>query len=105
MQGTEKDRGMPDPGKSGSKRGSGVKIELLKIADCPNAEAARKVLTETLEDLGRAEHIEEIEVADSAQAAALRFPGSPTIRIDNLDVETVGLQPDDFALSCRMYAI
>jgi hypothetical protein len=82
-----------------------VKVELLKIADCPNAAAARKLLAETLRDLGRSERVQEIEVSNSTLATAVRFPGSPTIRINDLDIETARHQKGDFGLSCRMYPV
>jgi len=40
------------------------------------------------ETLGLPEEISEIEVCDSAQVAELALPGSPTIRLDDKDVET-----------------
>ena len=57
-----------------------MKLELLHIADCPNTDATRRLLNETLQELGLADDIQEVEVSDSSQAEALSFPGSPTIR-------------------------
>jgi hypothetical protein len=49
------------------------------------------------------EKVHEVLVSDQAMAAALKFPGSPTIRINGRDV--AGHSPDQpFALSCRLYA-
>jgi hypothetical protein len=82
-----------------------MKIELLHIADCPNTEAARGLLIEALRELRLSEEISEIEVCDSAQAEALAFAGSPTIRVDGKDVETTLPSQDSYALSCRTYVI
>jgi hypothetical protein len=82
-----------------------MKLELLHIGDCPNTEAARRLLNETLRELGLTEEIREIEVSDSSQAQALSFLGSPTIRIDGIDVETGMLRPNRHGLSCRIYMI
>jgi hypothetical protein len=45
--------------------------------------------------------IREIAITDEATARALRFPGSPTIRIDGLDAEPVNDQ--SFGIACRLY--
>jgi hypothetical protein len=82
-----------------------MKIDLLHIADCPNIEAARRLLKEALRELGLPEEVSEIEVCDSAQAEALAFPGSPTIRVDDKDVETSLPGQGTYGLSCRTYVI
>src|SRR5260370_29137890 len=96
---------MPDPGQSGGQQRRHMKIELLHIADCPNTEAARRLLKEALRELGLPEEISEIEVCDSALAEALAFPGSPTVRVDDKDVETTVPGEGSCGLSCRMYLI
>jgi hypothetical protein len=82
-----------------------MKIELLHIANCPNTEAARRLLKETLRELSLPEEIQEIEVSDSSQAEALGFPGSPTIRVDDEDVDTTLPRQNNYGLSCRTYMI
>ena len=49
--------------------------------------------------------IQEIEVFDGAQAEALAFPGSPTIRVDGKDVEPDSASRLAYGLSCRTYEI
>jgi hypothetical protein len=80
-----------------------MKVELLHIADCPSADAARGLLKQTLQELGLLEEISEIEVSDSAQAEALAFLGSPTIRVDGRDVETMLPGQLIYGLACRTY--
>ena len=82
-----------------------MKIELLHIADCPNIDAVRRLLKEALRELGLPEAISEIEVCDSAQAEALAFPGSPTVRVDGKDVETTFPAQGGYGLACRTYVI
>lgn len=62
------------------------------------------MLRETLCERGLPEEIFEMEVTDSAQAEALGFLGSPTIRIDGNDIETLPKQ-SQFGLSCRTYLV
>jgi hypothetical protein len=82
-----------------------MNVELLHIAECPNTQGARCLLKNTLQELGLPAEIREIEVTDSAQAEALRFPGSPTIRIDGIDVEAASPRQESYGLSCRAYLI
>jgi hypothetical protein len=42
------------------------------------------------------------EVRTDEEAEALRFPGSPTIRVDGRDVDPVGAEARP-ALTCRIY--
>ena len=44
------------------------------------------------------------EVHTHEQAEALRFPGSPTIRVDGRDVDPVGAEAPP-ALACRIYRL
>src|SRR6516225_9782779 len=81
-----------------------MKLELLHIADCPNIEATGRLLNQSLRERGLVEEIREIEVSDSSQAEALSFRGSPTIRVDGIDVEA-GLPRNSNGLSCRIYII
>ena len=72
--------------------------------DCPNTDPARMLLRETLLELGQADEIAEVEVSDPAQADALNFPGSPTIRVNGIDVDNLTRQ-NSYGLSCRTYLI
>lgn len=82
-----------------------MKVELLHIADCPNIDAARQLLKASLRELGLREEISEVKVCDSAQAEALAFPGSPTIRVDGKDVEETFPALGGYGLACRTYVI
>ncbi|SRR5260370_41463036 len=82
-----------------------MKIELIHIADCRNIDTARRLLKEALRELGLPDEISEIEVSNSAQAEELEFPGSPTIRVDDKDVEATLPGEGSCGLSCRMYVI
>ena len=64
-----------------------MRLELLYTPGCPNLPKARVLLRETLQSLGLDLSPREIEVSDPGQAQAEAFPGSPTIRIDGLDIE------------------
>jgi hypothetical protein len=79
-----------------------MQIELLYWDGCPSHPEALELLEETLRCHGVAADVEVREVVTEADAAALRFPGSPTIRIDGCDVDPAGADSPP-ALTCRIY--
>ena len=44
-----------------------------------------------------------MEVTAEAEAERLRFPGSPTIRVDGADIDPGGAEDQQFGLTCRVY--
>jgi hypothetical protein len=60
------------------------------------------MLEEALAKHGIDAPIEMREVRSDEEAEALRFPGSPTIRIDGRDVDPAGATARP-ALTCRIY--
>ena len=78
------------------------KIELLYWDGCPSHPEAGALLEEVLEEKGVDADVELLEVRSDAEAAELRFPGSPTIRIDGRDVDPAGADAPP-ALTCRIY--
>ncbi len=80
-----------------------MKVELLYIAECPNYRQAARALRETLLECGFHDEVSEIEVTDSAQAQALAFIGSPSIRIGGRDIEPTVSRERHYGLSCRTY--
>jgi len=77
-------------------------IELLFWEGCPSHPEAKALLEQVLAELGRDDQIVMTEVRSDEEAERLRFPGSPTIRIDgnDVDLEGAGSRP---ALTCRIY--
>ena len=79
-----------------------MRAELLWWAGCPSTERARELLAEALERKGLdPEAIEMREVQTEAEASAEGFVGSPTIRIDGVEVAPEPGEPA--GLSCRIY--
>lgn len=77
-------------------------IEFFYWRECPSYERALELLRETMHELGIGEDkLTTHEVFDDAEAVALGFPGSPTIRINGKDVQDPGDNP--VGLSCRLY--
>lgn len=76
-------------------------IELLYVPGCLNHETALDRLKQVLQSQSLVVPICEVAVQDEAMAQSLRFPGSPTIRVNNQDVEPEGA--GEPALACRLY--
>lgn len=78
------------------------RIELLFWEGCPSHPEARALLEEVLESRGIAATVELREVKTDEDAARLRFPGSPTVRVSGRDVDLAGADGPP-ALTCRIY--
>jgi hypothetical protein len=76
-------------------------IEVLYTEGCPHRESALNRVKAVLRELGLPEDVIEVRVADPNMAYRIGFPGSPTVRIDGLDVEPASSAGAAFA--CRTY--
>jgi hypothetical protein len=80
-----------------------MKIEVLYFEGCPNHVPAMEMPRETLNSIGCEDEIHEVEVRTQAEAEAIRFVGSPSIRINGSDIEPWARTAKSFGLSCRTY--
>ncbi len=81
-----------------------MRIEILYVEGCPHLDLARERLCCALQALGSEDAVTEIPVTDAAAASRLGFLGSPSIRIDGVDIEPTSRRGKTFGLSCRTYA-
>jgi hypothetical protein len=79
------------------------RVEILHVGGCPHHEPARARVERLARELRIEPEIRLIEVVDPQAAVALRFLGSPTVRIEGVDVEPGAEARRDFALACRVY--
>ncbi len=80
-----------------------MRVEVLYFEDCPNhAPTVQRVRAE-LVSRGLPKEIEEVEIHNQAEAAALGFLGSPSVRINGLDIEEEARNLKSFGMSCRTY--
>ena len=76
-------------------------VELLYFDGCPSHERLLPVVA-GLADQARAElRLRRIETPEQAEAE--RFLGSPSVRIDGVDVDPGATGREDFGLKCRLY--
>ena len=79
-----------------------MQVEFLYWEGCPSHPEALELLREALAERGLEAEVEVREVHTQEEAEALRFPGSPTIRVDGRDVDAAGAGSRP-ALTCRIY--
>jgi hypothetical protein len=80
-----------------------MKVEVLYFKDCPNHLPTVERVRETLQIMGLVNEIREIEVDTYAKAEATAFLGSPSVRINDADIEPSARGAKGFGLSCRTY--
>ncbi|MDG6996580.1 MAG: DUF2703 domain-containing protein [Nitrososphaerota archaeon] len=80
-----------------------MKIELLYFDGCPTYGKALKDLEEVVAELGVDTRPTLIKVESDEDAVRLQFLGSPTIRINGVDIEQPLSLATQFGLSCRIY--
>ena len=79
-----------------------MKIEILYFDGCPSHELADRRVREVLEEMAVDAELVRINVKDQATAIEVRFPGSPTVRINGEDVVPVP-SGEPHSMRCRVY--
>lgn len=80
-----------------------MKVELFVSPSCPHRDAALQIVEAALAESGEAGTPDVTSISDYDVAKARRFFGSPTVRVDGVDVEYGDREPEEFTTSCRYY--
>ena len=80
-----------------------MKVELYVSPSCSHKDQARAIVDEAIAESGQAADVEVISIGEYEEAKAKRFFGSPTVRVNDMDVEYGDREPEEFATSCRFY--
>jgi hypothetical protein len=64
-----------------------VEIEILMSPGCSHGQRTSELVAEVVREHAPGADVEAIVVATPADAARLAFPGSPTVRVNGIDVE------------------
>ncbi len=80
-----------------------MKVEVLYFSGCPTYRETEALIEAVLRSQGVAAQVELLEVKTPEEATRLRFLGSPSIRVDGLDIDPVARTSADFGLKCRIY--
>jgi hypothetical protein len=80
-----------------------MKVEVLYFEGCPNHVPTVERVRDALQSENETADIEEIEVRTPAEAESLGFLGSPSVRINGLDIELEARGLTSYGFSCRTY--
>ncbi len=80
-----------------------MKIELFYFDGCLAYQTALKHLEEVIKEKKLDAGVEMIKIESDEQALRDRFLGSPSIRINGLDIEPGVEKIKDFSMRCRLY--
>ena len=75
-----------------------MKIEVLYIEGCCNYRSVVVMAQEVVQELDVNADIEEVQVRSASEAERLRFVGSPSVRVDRVDIEPSARSCTDYAL-------
>ena len=87
---------------AGQQEGSRMLIEVLYIPGCSNHRPAVERVRRILATENVNWPVVEIPISDEIAARSLQFPGSPTVRINGMDVEPI--RQGQSAFACRLYS-
>jgi hypothetical protein len=82
---------------------SGVLVEMLTFEGCPHADPALALAERVVAASGVEATVRRVEIADATAAVKHRFLGSPTIRVNGVDVEPGANERDQYVFACRVY--
>lgn len=80
-----------------------MKVEVLYFQGCPNHHATVEQVRRALSEERITHIVEEIEVQDDSAAQALGFLGSPSVRVNGLDIEPAARVGQRVGFGCRTY--
>jgi len=78
-------------------------IDFLYFPDCPSHERALEMLNQVLHEEGVQDSVQLYCVTTQQEADEHRFIGSPTIRINQQDVDPKVAPGPPYRLACRIY--
>lgn len=81
-----------------------MRIEFLYFEGCPAHEEYLPRLRELLARIAQGEELQLRCIESVDDAVAERFLGSPTVRINGVDVDPGAADRSDYGLKCRLYA-
>jgi hypothetical protein len=80
-----------------------MQIEILYFDGCPNHIPTVARVQQVLADLEMQAKVHQMHVTSVEDAAQRRFLGSPTVRVNGVDIDPSVQGRTDYGLSCRLY--
>ncbi len=80
-----------------------MQIEVLYFEDCPNHLPTVERIKAVLREEGCSADVREVLVPNVSTAERVKFLGSPSVRVNGIDIEPGSKDRVDFGLMCRRY--
>ena len=80
-----------------------MKVEILYFEGCPNHKPASERVLNVIREEGIAANVTEIEVPDEVAEKEFGFLGSPTIRVNGVDIDPGARTATGGSFACRYY--
>ena len=80
-------------------------VEVLVFDGCPSVDVALDRARAAVATANVPADIRLVRVQDDGEAKRLRFLGSPTVRVDGVDIDPSIEDYDHFGLQCRLYSV
>jgi hypothetical protein len=82
---------------------SARRVDVLVFDGCPNVDLTVARVREAIALTGRDATVRVVHVETEARAKELAFLGSPSVRVDDVDVEEAAQSRNGYGLQCRLY--
>jgi hypothetical protein len=82
-----------------------MRIEVLYFDGCPNHRPAIERVRQVLAEEGLSAEVLEVNVSEPLIAQEVGFLGSPSIRVNGLDVEPEARRVHTYGIMCRTYTM
>ncbi len=80
-----------------------MRLDILYFAECPHYRPTVELVHQVVAELGVQAEVREVRIQDREEAERLRFVGSPSVRVDGVDIEPAARGQTEFAIGCRLY--
>jgi DNA-binding transcriptional MerR regulator len=87
-----------------TRRKKPMKVEVFYFEGCPNHKPTVERVKSVMKEQGIAAKVAQVEVPDADAARAVGFLGSPTIRVNGLDIDPASRSVTGAGIACRCYA-
>lgn len=77
-------------------------VEVLYTDECPFWKETVKLINEVITDLKTETMIKKVRVESEKAAKKLKFPGSPTVRVNGVDIDPAATETAGY-IGCRIY--
>ena len=81
------------------------RVEVLVFDGCPNIDVTLERARAAVTSAGVSADVRVVRIESDEEARRLRFLGSPTVRVDGVDIDATAMDRNDFGLQCRIYAV